>query len=733
MRTYGSNSRPIITAVLVAVLSVSLAGTGSAYAVTNAKIEARKAEAAEAQNHVEDLQADLEERAEEYAEIAAALEKTNADLSQADAELDEQTERLRVMNARLSRRAAAIYRSGGLQALTVFIGVRDFEDLSSRMDLMARIGRADASTVSAVKDARQAVERIQASLESRKAEQLVLRESAEVKKAQVEEALQAQSSYLSGLKKDLAKLITEERERQRKLAEERARQAAAAAAAAAAARAKADTPVAARTSGPLGSPHPEVIAVAMRYLGVQYVWGGTSPSGFDCSGLCQYSYAELGISLPRTSREQFKVGSFIPPNRRDLLEPGDLVFFGRDGDPDRVHHVGIYSGGGNFIEAPYTGGRVQVTSLDGRIDRRGDYVGAHPPVALAPLARFRLPFTAEATPNPQEAALSCAIIPPPPCRGDVILFGKGSCEPHAAIGQRGGRAWRLGSGCHGRRGLSGHALYRDPCRASPRSPDVYAEWSPNEKVALEVAAGASFAGRACVCDDEARRPECGRRSTVHVGLHRRRRRARGPGGGRPGDALVSERAGHTELRRFRARADPGAVRLSGGPRLHPDGVRDLGALRHAGDRAIHRTTLAFEGARRCRRPTGPGAIRLPEGPRKVVMMPAMAKGRRVDLDRRIAEIQEYARSSELNRIEMRDTSVGVVCSGVVYQYVREALPDASTLKLGMAIHSRRTFCATSRRLSIRSTWSRRRTTISPASCARSVSSSPGSTCRVLAS
>jgi cell wall-associated NlpC family hydrolase len=70
------------------------------------------------------------------------------------------------------------------------------------------------------------------------------------------------------------------------------------------------------------------------------------------------------------------VGKFIPPARTDLLEPGDLVFFGYGGDPNRIHHVGMYVGGGVFIHAPGTGGHVQYSSLTDRIRARRDYVGA---------------------------------------------------------------------------------------------------------------------------------------------------------------------------------------------------------------------------------------------------------------------------------------------------------------------------------------------------------------------
>lgn len=104
----------------------------------------------------------------------------------------------------------------------------------------------------------------------------------------------------------------------------------------------------------------DLLAVATSYLGRDYVWGGNSPeTGFDCSGLVQYSYNEaLGIALPRTTYVQCKTGVEVG---LDELHPGDLLFFDRDGD---VHHVGMYLGNGFFIHAPQTGDVIKVTALE---------------------------------------------------------------------------------------------------------------------------------------------------------------------------------------------------------------------------------------------------------------------------------------------------------------------------------------------------------------------------------
>lgn len=138
----------------------------------------------------------------------------------------------------------------------------------------------------------------------------------------------------------------------------------------------------------------EVVAEAERFLGAPYVWGGDSPAGFDCSGLVQYVYGQLGVSLPRTSEEQAQVGT--PVASLATAVPGDLVFFpGSDGTAASPGHVGIYLGDGMMIDAPHTGTDVQIqpvssTGTPVAIRRIGatsetSSAGSGVPAALAPL------------------------------------------------------------------------------------------------------------------------------------------------------------------------------------------------------------------------------------------------------------------------------------------------------------------------------------------------------------
>jgi cell wall-associated NlpC family hydrolase len=108
----------------------------------------------------------------------------------------------------------------------------------------------------------------------------------------------------------------------------------------------------------------KVVTFARRFLGVRYVYGGTSPrSGFDCSGFTRFVYAHFGISLPHYSGAQFSMGRRVS---RAGLRPGDLVFF------DDLGHVGLYVGHGRFIHAPHTGTRVEIDRLAGWYSGRFD-------------------------------------------------------------------------------------------------------------------------------------------------------------------------------------------------------------------------------------------------------------------------------------------------------------------------------------------------------------------------
>ena len=105
----------------------------------------------------------------------------------------------------------------------------------------------------------------------------------------------------------------------------------------------------------------QLLEIAKTYIGTPYLYGGTTPSGFDCSGFVQYVYNKMGISLPRTSYDQATVGTQVSYSE---LQPGDIVCFGYNS----INHVGIYVGDGMYIHSPQTGYTLCIASMAERVN-----------------------------------------------------------------------------------------------------------------------------------------------------------------------------------------------------------------------------------------------------------------------------------------------------------------------------------------------------------------------------
>lgn len=127
------------------------------------------------------------------------------------------------------------------------------------------------------------------------------------------------------------------------------------------------------SSLPASSIGEQIVATAQQYIGTRYVYGGSSPNGFDCSGFTMYLYKQFGYSLPHTASGQY-ANYGVKVSKSDLL-PGDLVFFTSPGNGGRINHVGLYMGDGNVIHARYSVGRVHINSLSESY-YASNYVGA---------------------------------------------------------------------------------------------------------------------------------------------------------------------------------------------------------------------------------------------------------------------------------------------------------------------------------------------------------------------
>jgi peptidoglycan DL-endopeptidase CwlO len=316
--------------------------------------------------------------------LAVAIEAynyANVELDKIDVDLDKNARHLRaarkslkVSQKRIAHRLRDLYvRGDGDSTLEVLLGSRSLDDVIARVEAIQRVSRQDARILTMVKRYKADVETHRKSLQDSRAEQVQIVEERASQKASIEGQLAERQALYESVKDEIARMKEEERRRQAALeAQARARAEAARLAAQAAASAP-QTSVATPTYDPGiipaapppdGSRASQVVSIALQYLGVPYVWGGMSPSGFDCSGLTAYVYAQIGVSLPHHAASQYNYGA---PVGYDDLQAGDLVFF------SGLSHMGMYIGGGQFIHAPHTGDVVRIAYMS---ERSGDFVGA---------------------------------------------------------------------------------------------------------------------------------------------------------------------------------------------------------------------------------------------------------------------------------------------------------------------------------------------------------------------
>jgi len=276
---------------------------------------------------------------------------------------------LRRSQAALMQRLVTIYTSRNDQStLAVLLGAQSIDDLVNRIEAVKSVSSQDVAVMNEVIGFKKAVTIHRHALATAHRSQTRLVQQRAEAKARVSSQLARERRLYASVKGEIARLIQANQARQLALA--RAATIRNNSQAQAQALALQQTAIGASASVGSASVAPPsqytgVVGIAMRYLGVPYVWGGSSPSGFDCSGLVAYVYAQVGVSLPHYTGAQWNVG--VPVSRSDL-QPGDLVFF------DGLGHVGIYIGGNAFIHAPHTGDVVKISSISGWY--ADTYVGA---------------------------------------------------------------------------------------------------------------------------------------------------------------------------------------------------------------------------------------------------------------------------------------------------------------------------------------------------------------------
>jgi cell wall-associated NlpC family hydrolase len=274
---------------------------------------------------------------------------------------------LRRSQQALMQRLVTIYTSRNDQStLAVLLGAQSIDDLVNRIEAVRSVSSQDVAVMNEVIGFKRAVTVHQHALATAHRLQARLVQQRAAAKSRISSQLAREKRLYASVKGEIARLIQASQARQLALA--RAATIRNNAQAQAQALALQQTAIGASTGDASVAPPSQytgVVGIAMRYLGTPYVWGGSSPAGFDCSGFVAYVYGQVGVSLPHYTGAQWNMG--VPVSRSDL-QPGDLVFF------DGLGHVGIYIGGNSFIHAPHTGDVVRISSISGWY--ADTYVGA---------------------------------------------------------------------------------------------------------------------------------------------------------------------------------------------------------------------------------------------------------------------------------------------------------------------------------------------------------------------
>jgi cell wall-associated NlpC family hydrolase len=356
-----NTNRPVLRRrqALVFLIGCLAALTLATPAFGDPSVSSKRAQAQSVMAQIQSLDANLEHAVEAYNLANEKLDRIKSDLRENKRELQLARKNLRLAESALQTRLVQLYTSGDdSTGLGVLLGARSIEDLIESVDTANRVSDQTAQVLDEVKAYRAAVRTRRARLKTAHVEQARLVAERASQKASIEGQLAERQRMLSSIRSEIGRLQAAERARQAELERQ--------------ARARLNSPqtgieVLTASAGAISSePTPiysappsrygGVVGIAMQYLGTPYVYGGSSPSGFDCSGFVMYVYGKVGISLPHNAAAQYAYGT---PVSRSQLQPGDLVFF------NGLGHNGIYIGGGSFIHSPHTGDVVKISSLSG--------------------------------------------------------------------------------------------------------------------------------------------------------------------------------------------------------------------------------------------------------------------------------------------------------------------------------------------------------------------------------
>ncbi|HVU73815.1 MAG TPA: C40 family peptidase [Mycobacteriales bacterium] len=362
MRAGERRAAPFRVLIAMGLLcSMIVAGSGAAHADIASDIAATKARLAALQDQTEQI-------SEQYnaAQIAlAAAERTSA---AAQSKADQAAQLLSQRRAGVRKLARTMYMDASLGSFTAFVSAGDPETFLDRASSATEVAGQRSQAIDALRSQIKVANDASRAADAAKRDAQQVADAAAAKRTAILAAVSQQQALLDHLQQEQARLIAEAqaalaaaqaKERAAKAAAlaqaEQQAQELAAQRAAVAASTPSSQPAPAEVAPDPGPPNGDAVSIALswarREIGKPYVYGAAGPDSFDCSGLVMYVYGKAGIALPHYTGDQWNAGRHVS---RDELQPGDLVFFYSD-----VHHVGLYVGGGEMIDAPHTGATVE--------------------------------------------------------------------------------------------------------------------------------------------------------------------------------------------------------------------------------------------------------------------------------------------------------------------------------------------------------------------------------------
>lgn len=344
--------------LVTAAMVIAIAALAPAPAQAD-KLADTQAQASRIKAKLDHLSHQLDDLNERVQYETGRLDEANGRLARTRVELKSAVKSFSVAQQTLLNRLVTLYMNGSMNAEVLQIAKSgSFSNFVDKLDTIHSVSKTDARLIDQLQKAQTKIRKRKTQYKAALSLQKVLTKKIQKARDSMSQKANEQQRILNSVEADVRQLIQEKQAAQRAADLARAR---AQAQVNANANAKATAPPVSSetifdTNLAPSSSGGDAASVALRYLGVPYVWGGSSPSGFDCSGLVMFAYAHVGVSLPHSSYAQWSSGRHVAKSE---LQRGDLVFFSGRG------HVGIYLGGGSFVHAPHSGTVVQIDSMSG--------------------------------------------------------------------------------------------------------------------------------------------------------------------------------------------------------------------------------------------------------------------------------------------------------------------------------------------------------------------------------